>query len=1360
MKFKKLLVLSMLSLFGTSAWAAVPDGIWTMPEPQGLEFTTFTDDGTRYILYNPATKMFFASGNGWNTMASLRTFGNEIWLDAATEADAPEGSYELWNNDRNPARGTGEHNMFTDDGNSTWVDHGDQGNYSWSYEIVGDCVRFQNVALIADKPAFTGMYLGFDGTYVTTDNNVNSGDNRNAFTAILRHVDPTATGASVDWKAVTVESYESFVYDEEAYNAYTEGAKTYIASLGLKKAIEDAEALGFDVTAATTVYTNTASTAEELSKAASTLNEIIDAKKTLKNLIDKAAEVNAPTASAQAVYDDVNATAADLKKAADALSSMVAARTDLKKALDEAAIAEFDAAEYKAIFDAAESTVDQIKKATTDLTAALIEWGKTHATLDKPADMTSFIKNPHFDNGDATTGWSGDAFGRGGTVSDGAEHYSKNYNTYQKITGLTPGVYAVGVNAFYRAGNYGGDAEKHWLANDDASKYAKLYATVGETTVETPIANVLSGVQAESQNVGDVAVTYQDEEGNDVTVYAPNTMKSGEYYMQTLHQYANKLLVLVDETGELTIGVKKTQQISADWSFFDDFSLTYYGTGADACQYYLDQTAGEFTEMEIEEGTVYTEAYLTAYNEAVKAEHKASNIEELSAVVASLAGGKSALEKNIDLWKTYKKKVDESFAKYCASVEYEFCVSAGYLGDYYQNDIKYVGDDDDELPGYETVWGEHKLTNEELEAEIAYIDALCEQIDKEAKEGLKEGDDVTRFLKNADFEMCDVNTQTGEAPYWTVKKDVGNVTAGPLGQGNYDLMVGALGKMNYCFESWHSHDFDVYQEVNNVPEGVYVIEAQGYVRCENNGYTRPDEVADADIPIHLYLNNATDVFPSVYSELAADLGHEFTQVEDWTTETQGGNLYPNSMGGAAQCFEWGMYKMQTFGLVKEGETMRIGVKGKMKTDDTENWWCIWDNFKLTFQGYNVEYVQPALDKAMANIDVSKPMGKNVYDTAKGLADKAAEAKASGDGKTMFQMLADVYDASAAIISSVQLFATLTDAIENETTGLQAAIYTSANDKAKAEAEALVGTITSGMENHDISDDEVAGLLEQIANMKTKLAMPADWESATDDNSADFTGVIVNPAYDEGVSGWSGTGAAWSDSGLNAEIFGKDYDYYQDIIGLPAGTYEVTVQGFYRAGDASTDYNTWIETPDENNNAYLYAAYINGTDTVVSSVPLKRLAAEAESEADGAYLEDGYVYAKNPSEEGAGDGWIVPNNMTTASYEFDKEKYNNKVIVKLGSDDATLRIGLKKEVNLDNNWSIWDNWHINYFGKASSKEADGDAATAISTMEAAVAPVKVEFFTIDGRKAIRAQKGVILQKTTLSNGATIIKKIMK
>ena len=223
MKFAKLLVLSALLLLGSVAKAAVPDGVWTMPEPQGLEFTTFTDDGTHYILYNPAAKMFFASGNGWNTMASLRTFGMEVWLQPASEEDAPEGSYNLCDlNVNNPERSTGEGNIFTDDGDASWVDHGTQANFSWGCEIANGFVRLQNVALIADKPEFAGKYLGWNGTYVTTDNTANSGDHRNAYTAILRHVDPAAEGACVDWKAVTVESYEAFVLSE-GYQIYVEG---------------------------------------------------------------------------------------------------------------------------------------------------------------------------------------------------------------------------------------------------------------------------------------------------------------------------------------------------------------------------------------------------------------------------------------------------------------------------------------------------------------------------------------------------------------------------------------------------------------------------------------------------------------------------------------------------------------------------------------------------------------------------------------------------------------------------------------------------------------------------------------------------------------------------------------------------------------------------------------------------------------------------------------------------------------------------------------------------------------------------------------------------------------------------------
>ena len=65
-------------------------------------------------------------------------------------------------------------------------------------------------------------------------------------------------------------------------------------------------------------------------------------------------------------------------------------------------------------------------------------------------DITDdFIVNPRFDGNDISTGWLGTAFGSA-NPKENAEHYQKNFNTYQVITGVVPGKYRVSVNAFYR----------------------------------------------------------------------------------------------------------------------------------------------------------------------------------------------------------------------------------------------------------------------------------------------------------------------------------------------------------------------------------------------------------------------------------------------------------------------------------------------------------------------------------------------------------------------------------------------------------------------------------------------------------------------------------------------------------------------------------------------------------------------------------------------------------------------------------------------------------------------------------------------------------------------------------------------
>ena len=90
------------------------------------------------------------------------------------------------------------------------------------------------------------------------------------------------------------------------------------------------------------------------------------------------------------------------------------------------------------------------------LTAILMYTSEVSAQ-DSWIDITDdFVVNPRFDGNDISTGWLGTAFGSA-NPKENAEHYQKNFNTYQVITGVVPGKYRVSVNAFYRCGNADND---------------------------------------------------------------------------------------------------------------------------------------------------------------------------------------------------------------------------------------------------------------------------------------------------------------------------------------------------------------------------------------------------------------------------------------------------------------------------------------------------------------------------------------------------------------------------------------------------------------------------------------------------------------------------------------------------------------------------------------------------------------------------------------------------------------------------------------------------------------------------------------------------------------------------------------
>lgn len=197
----------------------------------------------------------------------------------------------------------------------------------------------------------------------------------------------------------------------------------------------------------------------------------------------------------------------------------------------------------------------------------------------------------------------------------------------------------------------------------------------------------------------------------------------------------------------------------------------------------------------------------------------------------------------------------------------------------------------------------------------------------------------------------------------------------------------------------------------------------------------------------------------------------------------------------------------------------------------------------------------------------------------------------------------------------------------------------------------------------------------------------DVSTATKTTPVELTHKINNPRFDDNNSGWedaparggntggtNGDADSFDDRNPCAEHYNKTFNTYQTLTGLPNGFYTVSVQGFYREGgfnDAAAKHVAGTESL----NAKLYA---NGQEQPLMSI------------FEGAGKASGGGTATATGIEGA-----FPNNMAAASYFFSANLYWNSVTVAV--TDGTLTIGIKKETAVGADWTIFDNFRVQYLG---------------------------------------------------------------
>ncbi|MCR5820262.1 MAG: metallophosphoesterase [Bacteroidaceae bacterium] len=149
---------------------------------------------------------------------------------------------------------------------------------------------------------------------------------------------------------------------------------------------------------------------------------------------------------------------------------------------------------------------------------------------------------------------------------------------------------------------------------------------------------------------------------------------------------------------------------------------------------------------------------------------------------------------------------------------------------------------------------------------------------------------------------------------------------------------------NMCAEKFNT-SFDVYQELDNVPNGWYKLSCQGFYRAGIDGNASLGGEANPH-PAQLYANAVSVPLMNIHDE-------QLTQ-------------YPNSMSEASGVFSEGLYSDNSVCVEVTDGKLRLGIR---KTAEVANDWTIFDHFRLKYYKNNdpSSLVSP---KAMDNEDIT------------------------------------------------------------------------------------------------------------------------------------------------------------------------------------------------------------------------------------------------------------------------------------------------------------------------------------------------------------------------------------------------------
>lgn len=991
----------------------------------------------------------------------------------------------------------------------------------------------------------------------------------------------------------------------------------------------------------------------------------------------------------------------------------------LKDQINSAHDEGLDVTAVEAIYNNPNAEYWQLKEASRMITDARRNKAMAEATAESPVNITEYAPDA---NCDALTGWTHDCiYDKDGNVQSGGHgtNWQTNSHAYTAPDGYQTGKFI-----------------ERWVDGNSDPVTNTEVAGAGRLS-DGVLSQTLHKLPAGGYKVTCYAMATQQAKGDDfkvegVSVFADTKSTPNSQAVATKAGVPQKYEFLLDikEGEDLTIGFK-LDQCTANWVFVDNFQIVYCGPSFKAMNLNDVQTAAADLDAKlagINACPIYTDKAAELIASANEMTVDSTPDEDINVMKKNLADIAAEIEKSSKLYaelETLNGTIQEFLAEDPAGDEFDAFM------DLYND----CGNEDHE--GAEALMSTWSLDNDALTKYMADLKVLLENAQNAS---IKPGDDITRKIVNPSFD----NGKEG----WTVKE----------GNPKFDE--------TYKNCEVYQGTFDIYQDITNIPDGVYELSVLAFQRVAENGVaSKAHDAGTEDITAFIYANDLETPFTSPYTYGMKEPSGG--KPADYEYILNGETVYiPNTMQGmAAATTENPNAYTVTVPMLVEGGTLRIGVREKRRPSNINNsWgdWAIWDNFRLKYVGSKGEALNavttPLIAKAAGLLD--SKMNADVR-TQLEAAKTALETEATVPG---------IHTLSAAIEAantSIEAYKPLKEAIDNAQTRYEENEATSTtSETAKGLYTAAVNTAQGIYDNGTAADAEIPAAIKALNEGVTKYVINDIIADASEAKPADITKVIANSDFATMSStGWDvkdGTMGFQANNSVEAgEFFNTTFNLQQTLVGLPAGMYRLTTQAFYRNGSdasAKVDGSDDQLKYDVNENAYLYFS-----DKEIPTEEGKKVATELPETKQAIKTITAHKIAEDKwndvglSDNGGlkkmDDGMYIPDNMITAQAFFKSDAgsaYDSEPLNFNYDGNSDFRIGLIKNVTVTNDWTIVKNFKLYYLG------VDPTGISEIVTDANAVA---TKIYNASGMQIGKLQKGINIIETVMKDGSKKVKKVV-